>query len=169
MGKLGKKGGEDDSGVVVTTLEKSFPLPSSRRLGRESDARSGMGRVTAKKDSSFRSERVVLGDVISWLEVRMDDFVGRLCKTLPSGRVLPLPTSMTLLSQLFSEAPKDHLKLLRCLCLSLNSLNGEGTQGPEKASDFQACVLSGLLSDCVRVSSWETEEEAPTWACVGRM
>jgi hypothetical protein len=41
--------------------------------------------------------------------------------------------------------------------LGLNSLNGEGLQGPERASEFQGRVLDGLMKDCMRVSGWSFE------------
>jgi hypothetical protein len=34
-----------------------------------------------------------LRGIIDWLEGRTDDFFGRLCKTKPTGRVFPLPSS----------------------------------------------------------------------------
>ena len=52
---------------------------------------------------------------------------------------------------------------MRCLVLGLNSLNGEGQDGPPKASEFQLKVLQGLREDCVRVADWASQESAPTW------
>eukprot|EP00438_Fugacium_kawagutii_P007999 Skav234605 [mRNA] locus=scaffold5214:352284:358006:- [translate_table: standard] len=127
-----------------------------------SGSSSGMGRALSEKKGSS-GEPVVLGDLISWLDSRMDVLVGRLCKAPPSGRLYPLPTSMTLLAQLFPESSVLVLKFLRCLVLGLNSLNGEGTTGPDQASDFQVKVLGELLRDCERVSVWKSNEEAPSW------
>eukprot|EP00438_Fugacium_kawagutii_P008896 Skav215704 [mRNA] locus=scaffold2573:57842:63963:+ [translate_table: standard] len=150
-----------DPETAATVLGNFFEQegnPSVKDLGHNS----GLGRVVMEKEAESGS-RVSLGGIMGWLESRMDGFVSRLCSTLPSGRVFPLPTSMTLLCHLFPNDTPSTLTLLRCLVLSLNSLNGEGTEGPEKASEFQVSVLAGLVFDCARVSSWVSEEEAPTW------
>jgi hypothetical protein len=42
-------------------------------------------------------------------------------------------------------------------------MNGEGTESPTKASEFQVSVIGGLLKDCERVYSWTSPSSAPTW------
>ena len=42
-------------------------------------------------------------------------------------------------------------------------MNGEGTEGPRTASDFQVSVIGGLLKDCERVYGWSSPLDAPTW------
>eukprot|EP00438_Fugacium_kawagutii_P014361 Skav231767 [mRNA] locus=scaffold739:108680:112408:- [translate_table: standard] len=128
------------------------------------DTSSGMGRaVVRKKEADCKPQLVSLEGLVSWLDSRMDGYVGRLCKTPPTGRVFPLPTSSSLLSQLFPQRNHTLVSLLRCLCLALKSLNGEGTEGPSKASEFQKSLLLGLFQDCERISHWTSTEEVPTW------
>ena len=56
------------------------------------------------------------------------------------------------------------MSILRGLVMSLNSLNGEGVEGPDCASEYQWLVLKGLVKDCDRFSQWKVEGEVPTWS-----
>ena len=82
---------------------------------------------------------------------------------MTTGRLFPLPSSPNVLSHLFPNESPLVLVVLGCLVLSLNSLNGEGLEGPQKASEFQRLVLQGLREDCVRVSAWTFESLPPSW------
>eukprot|EP00438_Fugacium_kawagutii_P001266 Skav224314 [mRNA] locus=scaffold227:448463:452180:+ [translate_table: standard] len=148
---------------AAATVEGNLFSPGANASQGSQDPTSGLGRGVTQKESADSRGRVSLGDIVGWLDSRMDGYLSRLCTTKPSGRVFPLPTSMSLLSRLFPSVTPPCLTLLRCLVLSLNSLNGEGTEGPEKASEFQVDVLSGLVGDCARVGHWVLEEEAPSW------
>lgn len=124
----------------------------------------GMGRAPGEKMMCEDAESwVTLGDIFIWLNERVDEFLGMLCKTLSMGRLFPLPSSPIVLSRLFPKVSSHLVVVLRCLVLGLNSLNGEGLQGPERASEFQGRVLDGLMKDCMRVSGWSFEGSPPTW------
>ena len=142
----------------------SFSPTSSDPTGSLStfEPNSGIGRDRAKSD-----EGTVMGtavaDFFGWLHDRVDEISERLCKTLPKGRVFPLPSSSLTLSQLFNNSSPLARKVLRCLVWSLNSLNGEGMEGPEQASDYQTSILKGLLEDCEQVCVWDGVIELPSW------
>lgn len=53
--------------------------------------------------------------------------------------------------------------ILRVLCRSLNSPNGEGGGCDDECSEFQETVLRSLWEDCERVSKWEVRENLPSW------
>lgn len=117
----------------------------------------------AKSEAMSEGNWESLGDLMGWLESRTDDFFGRLCKTKPTGRVFPLPSSPLLFSRLFPLSSPVARCLLKCLVVSLNSLNGEG-DGGAVASEFQKELLGGLLEDCQRVEGWRMAERAPSWS-----
>ena len=104
-----------------------------------------------------------LGDILNWLDSREDDLMGPLCKTLAMGRLFPLPSSPFSLNQLFPRHDQGALLVLRWLVWSLNSLNGEGVEGPEVASEYQQTVLRGLLLDSERAAAWKMEGKVPSW------
>eukprot|EP00435_Cladocopium_sp_Y103_P037033 s3214_g9.t1 len=129
------------------------------------DSSLGLGQAQSpENERSVVSDRVSLGDISQWLESRLDDFLTRHCKTMPTGRLFPLPSSSYLLATMFPQVSPSVLSLLRCLVCSLNSLNGEGMDGPERASEYQTKVLSGLLEDCTRVESWVSGDPSLSWS-----
>ena len=123
---------------------------------------SGIGREV-KKNLNATESIGRFGELYSWLETRVDVFMSWLCKTTPTGRVFPLPTSSQVLSQLLPHRTLEVRRTLRSLLFSLNSLNGEGTEGPDKASDFHVTILNGLVEDCERVCAWDICESPPSW------
>ena len=124
---------------------------------------SGLGRGDRGEKLGWCDGKVTLGGILSWLNSRVDDFLDRRCKTLPTGRLFPLPSSPYLLDQLFPKTPPVVRSVLRCVVWSLNSLNGEGTKGPEQASEYQVRVLGGLLDDCSRVAGWSWDGPPLQW------
>ena len=72
----------------------------------------------------------------------------------------PLPS---VVNQLFPSHSQGARLVLGRLIRSLNSLNGEGIEGPEVASEYQRTVLDGLMSDCERAANWRMEGKAPSW------
>ena len=111
---------------------------------------SGQSQQREKESLSAEGQDVVrLKDLLSWLIVRLDVFSDKLRRTLPTGRLFPLPTSSRCLSHIFSEEPKGLIDLLRLVVVSLNSLNGEGVfLDGVTPSSFQKVVLGELLTDC---------------------
>ena len=150
--------------AAATAVDLISPDSSNEQSSNIPDV-SGMGR--AKKieadTGSSDSSPGFFGNMYSWLSSKVDEQVGKLRRTLPSGRLFPLPSSSLALDQLFPETPKLILGTLRCLVWSLNSLNGEGLEGPNKASEFQETVLVSLLDDCARVCSWKVPSGLPSW------
>ena len=127
---------------------------------------SGVGRaVESKKVEGCAVFHVgsTLGDMLTWLDRSADEFFGQLCKTMPSGRVFPLPSSPDLIAECVPEETEDVRCALRVVVKSLNSLNGEGNQCVKVASDYQRKILKGLGEDCSRVCSWQFETHPPTW------
>ena len=137
------------------------PSPNTAPLeGVENATNSGMGRAAEK---SGHEERLgLLGDMYDWLEPRVDG-LEVLCKTTPTGRVYPLPSSPQVFSQLFPNSPSRVLQILRCLVCALNSLNGEGSGNDRAASAFHVKILKGLCNDCERVFHWDVQDDLPTW------
>eukprot|EP00435_Cladocopium_sp_Y103_P017447 s824_g4.t1 len=128
--------------------------------------RLGVGQFVLEKSSEFlgKESGISLGSIMNWLDVKVGDFLGRLCKTTTTGRVFPLPSSPSLLGQLFPLNSPLERSILRVLVWSLNSLNGEGTEGTAKPSEFQKSVMRGLMEDCERVASWRCEDHIPSWS-----
>ena len=150
---------------VAATISSNdnFPNSSTERNGL-TEPDSGMGREPRKKEGV--SDSVVAGtlvEIFKWLDSRLDGFLDRLCKTMPTGRIFPLPSSCDLLAQMFPQSSPDCRLVLRCLVGALNSLNGEGLRGSGKASELQCGVLGGLLEDCERVLNWSSKEALPSW------
>ena len=130
------------------------------------DETSGLGRGSTEKSERSAPEGSVscnVGEFYSRLEETADVLLDRLCRTMPTGRLFPLPTSPSLLTQLLPNCSQTVRTMLRCLLRSLNSLNGEGDEVKGSASEFQTSVIAGLSEDCVRVSNWEGLEVAPNW------
>ena len=73
----------------------------------------------------------------AWLDGKLDVYFDRLCKTLPSGRIFPLPSSSIYLSQVFSHLPPAVIRMLRVLVVSLNSLNSEGLWNDQEGPLFR--------------------------------
>ena len=72
----------------------------------------GVGQAAAKNDEQQEFLGMVgFGEVGTWLQGRMDDFLSTLCKVKPSGKVFPLPSSLATLSQMF---PSESPSALRC-------------------------------------------------------
>eukprot|EP00435_Cladocopium_sp_Y103_P070552 s200_g35.t1 len=151
-----------DPKVAATNNGNFSQTTTPTRVTVDGSQDSGVGRALAAKVSAVSDgNRVSMGGLSSWLESRLDGLSGQLCKTQPTGRVFPLPTSPLLFSQLFPHASPVARSILRCLVFSLNSMNGEG-EGGQMASEYQVKALTGLLEDCVNVESWEAEG-APSW------
>eukprot|EP00435_Cladocopium_sp_Y103_P053819 s178_g17.t1 len=112
---------------------------------------------------------ITLGSICEWLDSRVDDFFTQHCKTMSTGRLFPLPSSPYVLSQLFPQVTPQVRCVLRVLVLGLNSLNGEGLEGPGEASEYQVKVLSGLLEDCNRVSGWVSKDPDLSWKAFFRV
>eukprot|EP00435_Cladocopium_sp_Y103_P070511 s108_g35.t1 len=106
----------------------------------------------------------VLENIMNWLNMRVGDFLGRLCKTMTTGRIFPLPSSPSILGQLFPLNSPFERTVLRVLVFSLNSLNGEGTEAGKVISEYQKSVLRGLMEDCERIASWKSEDKMPDWS-----
>ena len=126
-------------------------------------ASSGLGRETAEKEVSENGGVVRVESFSAWLNGKLDVYFDRLCKTLPSGRVFPLPTSSVYLSQVFSHFPPDVICMLRVLVVSLNSLNSEGLWNDQEGTPLQVEVLEGLVQDCARFVAWDVSIPAVTW------
>ena len=153
-------------GVAATT--NPFLHFTSGPTGSEEaiDTSSGLGRAESKQKecADCESDSSSLGFVINWLNRVVDVFKDRLCKTSPSGRLFPLPSSPELYSRLFPHSRKMVRGFLRALLVwSLNSLNGEGETNSQEVSDYQRSVLEGLLLDCERVSEWICEALPLDW------
>ena len=134
-------------------LEKSCDISLSSGLGR-----------ARKSEGNLECEMGSLGNLYDWLEPRVDEYLARLCKTTPTGRVFPLPSSPQVFSQLFPNGSKKVLQVLRVLVCCLNSLNGEGSGENQIASEFQQRVLSELMLDCERVCAWKVGDAPPSWS-----
>lgn len=117
-------------------------------------ADSGMGRNLAGKEKECGDGNVRVREILSWLSGKLDLFLDRLCKTKPTGRLFPLPTSFFHLGQAFPNSPTPLLEILVTLVVSLNSLNGEGVWNDGSPSNFQKQVLEELFVDCKRVYGW---------------
>eukprot|EP00435_Cladocopium_sp_Y103_P042338 s660_g11.t1 len=122
----------------------------------------GQDRLRGKQVDAPSAE-ITLGGVCEWLDSRVDDFFIQHCKTMSTGRLFPLPSSPCVLSQLFPQVTPQVRCVLRVLVFSLNSLNGEGLEGPGEASEYQVKVLTGLLEDCHRVAGWVSTEPDRSW------
>ena len=117
----------------------------------------------ARKDGTSVNGNGFVDDFYSWLQDKIDSFGVELRKTSSKGRVFPLPGSLLVLGQCFPKMSLVVLGILRVLVWALNSLNGEGCEGPESASEYQRQVLEGLLEDCERVSNWSIGENETSW------
>ena len=92
----GKKRWDADvfPGVAATTAGLFSPQATPRGAAEVRADSSGMGRgLDAKSVAVSAGNWESLRGIIDWLEGRTDDFFGRLCKTKPTGRVFPLPSS----------------------------------------------------------------------------
>ena len=117
----------------------------------------------AKKSEVCFSERGGFKEVVRWLNGRLDSLFVERCRTKPTGRIFPLPTSDLYLKALYPLEPLECLSCLRLLIFSLNSLNGEGIYGGQPVSPFQIKVLSHLLEHCRRVCNWELAVTPANW------
>eukprot|EP00438_Fugacium_kawagutii_P033542 Skav210141 [mRNA] locus=scaffold268:21657:25180:+ [translate_table: standard] len=104
-----------------------------------------------------------LGGITRWLAPKLDEFLLRHCKTLPTGRIFPLPSSNTGLAVEFPTSPPLLLMCLRNLVLGLNSLNGEGQDASKPCTEVQRGVLQFLHAQCDRFLKWDTNDELPEW------
>ena len=126
---------------------------------------SGLGRTSQKKEETGGEPgRVSVEDVFDWLGKRLDVFRNVHCKTMPTGKVFPLPTSSHYLSQSFPNDPLAVVGVRRVLCVSLNSMNGEGDFWEHPPTTFQLEVLEGLCQDCRRVCQWTETVPKLDWA-----
>ena len=147
-------------GTMECTDGKSLPFSSdqgSHALGLGQDG-------LRKKQGCEGGDGMTLGSISTWLDSRMDAFFARHCKTMSTGRLFPLPSSSCTLATMFPQVSPSERCVLRCLIVSLNSLNGEGLDGPSEASEYQKKVLEGLLEDCSRVAGWIQLDPQLSWA-----
>jgi len=147
-------------GTTECTDGKSLPFSSdqgSHALGLGQDG-------LRKKQGCEGVEGMTLGSISTWLDSRMDAFFARHCKTMSTGRLFPLPSSSCTLATMFPQVSPCERCVLRCLTVSLNSLNGEGLDGPSEASEYQRKVMEGLLEDCSRVAGWIQLDPQLSWA-----
>ena len=124
---------------------------------------SGLGRDSVKKEMRAEPRDVGMEDFSTWLEGRLDVLFDRHCKTSPSGRIFPLPTSSSCLSQVLPNFPPGLISMVRCVVVSLNSLNGEGIWNESNCTPLQKEVVKGLGEDCRRVSSWVERGAPVSW------
>ena len=146
-------------GAAVCTDGRSRP---SDRAQVGFDLGMGQDRPPGAKNDEVR-EGITLGNLLTGLDSRMDEILARHCKTMSTGRLFPLPSSSCFLASRYPQVSPEVRSVLRCLVVSLNSLNGEGIQGPETASEYQALVLDGLCEDCRGVSSWKLADGELSW------
>ena len=119
---------------------------------------------SAEKNDEVRfSQGGGFPEVVRWLDSRLDTFFLVRCRAKPTGRVFPLPTSDLAFKVTFPEEPPETLCCLRLVCVSLNSLNGEGLYCDEKASALQVKILFHLLENCRRVLEWVQHEKPASW------
>ena len=146
-------------GSVFRAVGQQAPI-----LSRQGSHALGLGQDRLReKQSGDGMDGDTLGSVSKWLDSRVDAFFARHCKTMSTGRLFPLPSSPCTLATIFPGVSQTVRCVLRCLVVSLSSLNGEGLDGPSVASDFQEEVLKGLLEDCSRVAGWIQEEPHLSW------
>ena len=146
-------------GSVFHTVGQQAPI-----LSRQGSHALGLGQDRLReKQSGDGMDGDTLGSVSRWPDSRVDAFFARHCKTMSTGMLFPLPSSPCTLATIFPGVSQTVRCVLRCLVVSLNSLNGEGLDGPSVASDFQEEVLKGLLEDCSRVAGWVQEEPHLSW------
>ena len=141
-------------------------VPSTNATGgMAGSADSGVGRVEREKElESQGAGGLGVREVVNWLSSKVDVFQEQHCRTPPTGKVFPLPTSPLLLSQFFPDVPPVTRTLVRMLAVSLNSLNGEGLFCDQPPSPFQTEVLKGLVHDCGRMTSWVDTVDPMSWA-----
>eukprot|EP00435_Cladocopium_sp_Y103_P063896 s76_g25.t1 len=132
--------------------------------GDAEETNSGSCRVEKKKGvTEMDGEVFSVEELVHWLCGRLDVFSDRHCKTQPSGKTFPLPTSSSTLSQCFPEESPVVLDMLRSLVVSLNSLNGEWVFCGVPPSGYQKEVLQGLVEDCRRMVSWQEVSARVSW------
>eukprot|EP00438_Fugacium_kawagutii_P007521 Skav231102 [mRNA] locus=scaffold2525:415233:418787:- [translate_table: standard] len=150
-----------DARARAATLAEPLDVsPPFSNIAKPQD-QSGLGREIAEKEP--REGQFCVSDVFSWLEERMTSFCGEFCRVQPTGRVFPLPTSLPYLAQVFAGVDGDVLKVLRCVVLGLNSLNGEALENFQRPTDFQIEILEGLKGHCNRVLHWNEWSDAVSW------
>ena len=120
------------------------------------------GHPGKKSDCGFTRDGG-FGEVARWLGSRIDVLLDRRCKTKPTGRLFPLPTSIAVLQAVLSSSFTGCWVMLRSLVASLNSLNGEGSFSGTKPNDFQVAVLKFLSEQVERTKDWECKQEPATW------
>ena len=117
---------------------------------------------TEKEAVSFQGESGFSG-VVEWLGPKLDDFLTWRCKTVPTGRIFPLPTSGLVLAALYPDCPQDAVSLLCMLVKGLNSLNGEGMTGSTTVTPCQRRCLDFLVGECKRVALWPKGDGNCSW------
>ena len=117
---------------------------------------------TREKMMGKSTEGVSLGETSTRPDSRMDEFLARHCKALSTGRLFLLPSSSYILSQFFPQVTPEVSGVLRCVVLSLCSLNGKGLLVLSGLC-IPAYNVEGLLVDCSRVSSWVAESPVLSW------
>ena len=153
----------DEKGGAATPPGTTFCTGTLDGPPERDRAFSGLGRETAEKEWGAGNGKVGMEELSTWLEGKLDVFLDRLCKTKPSGRIFPLPTSSIYLSRVLPDFSRSVLSMLRTLVVSLNSLNGEGIWNASDGTPLQKEVLVGLAEDCRRVCSWVDKGSPVTW------
>eukprot|EP00435_Cladocopium_sp_Y103_P045335 s309_g13.t1 len=152
------------SNAAASAADQNFCTEYAEALTPLQPVPQGLDQAPPEKNVDVSvGEFVELGDILTWLESRVDDFITDYCKTVPTGRLFPLPTSPYVLGKKFPQKGERVLSVLRCLTLALNSMNGEGLHNQGEVSEYQGKVLSGLLEDCERVETWKAVGPMPTW------
>ena len=123
----------------------------------------GQGLEREKKGVLAFAEGGGFGEVACWILSRMEGCFSRRCKTTPTGRIFPLPSSISALQVIFPDLVSPLFEILRLLVLALNSLNDEGLDASSKVSPFQRKVLDYLKDCAVRINSWDFNFSPATW------
>ena len=150
--------------AVLALRENGLPFRTSTGTeGAATPSPNPTSPMAEKKESLRLTGEGGLGEVFQWVEARVDVFFHRHCKTKPTGKVFPLPTSIPVLLSVIN--PRDPLLVvvLRLVCVALNSLNGEVVFWGGEVSQFQREILSRIADDCMRVLEWKLNQEPAEW------
>lgn len=124
------------SGAATPLPAQEFhPFSFCKGAEDHSTGPSGLGRVSGEdKKASSPSERVTFVGIMTWLNDRLDKYMVDHCRTQPTGKVFPLPSSFPVLAKVFPTVCQGVLVMLRVLVFCLNSLNGEGLDSIRECS-----------------------------------
>ena len=83
-------------------------------------------------------------------------------KTQTTGDVFPLPTSLDEIGTI-ADVDDTKMRMLRCLCLGLNSYAGVQVEYEGKFSKLQQKLVGGLLEEIEEVVNWKEVFEDVSW------